>query len=103
MNNKSASSAERIVTMMRYYPKTVLVGAHTRGCLQYTNYQKLVLPNSGIIFQLPCAYKEIPGIKYFENHGYKPDIECSGQDAFVVALNDLKAKSKKRTKIQHER
>ncbi len=94
IDNYVASSAERLITRMRFNPNVTLVGTHTLGCLQYTNYMYLLLKNSGLVVQLPTVYKEVPDIKRFETNGYVPDIECSGQDAFDVAMTHLNQRTK---------
>ena len=90
VNNKSASSSERVITFMKYNPRTKIIGTHSSGCLQYTNYRFIELPGSCISIRLPLVYKEVPHSKPrgFEMHGFAPDIECApGTDAFIVAMN----------------
>lgn len=91
-NNRSASSSERVVTYMKYNPKTKVVGTHTSGCSQYAYYISIALANSGIVVRIPLVYKEVPHVpaKGFEMHGFKPDIECApGTDAMTAAMQNF--------------
>jgi len=95
VNNRSASSSERVITFMKYNPCTKIIGTHSSGCLQYTNYRFVVLSGSGISIRLPLVYKEVPHAKPrgFEMHGFEPDILCEpGTDAFSVAMNMISKK-----------
>lgn len=95
VNNRSASSSERVITFMKYNPRTKIIGTHSSGCLQYTGYRFIKLDGTGISIRLPLIYKEVPHSKPrgFEMHGFEPDIECkAGTDAFVVAMNMISEK-----------
>ena len=95
VNNRSASSSERVITFMKYNPRTKIIGTHSSGCLQYTNYRFVRLSGSGISIRLPLVYKEVPHAKPrgFEMHGFEPDILCKpGTDAFSVAMNMISKK-----------
>lgn len=109
VNNKSASSSERVITFMKYNSRTKIIGTHTSGCLQYTNYLFVSLAGSGITVRLPLVYKEVPHSKPrgFEMHGFEPDIECApGTDAFMVAMDIINGRDiksvvhKKRTHLE---
>lgn len=98
VNNRSASSSERVITFMKYNPRTKIIGTHSSGCLQYINYRFVVLSGSGISVRLPLVYKEVPHTKPrgFEMHGFEPDVLCeSGTDAFKVAMNMIKGLNSK--------
>jgi hypothetical protein len=98
VNNYSASSSERVITFMKYNPRTKIIGTHSSGCLQYTNYRFVVLSGSGISIRLPLVYKEVPHAKPrgFEMHGFEPDILCEpGTDAFSVAMNMINGRNMK--------
>lgn len=97
-NNRSASSSERVITFMKYNPRTKVIGTHSSGCLQYTNYRFVVLSGSGISVRLPLVYKEVPHTKPrgFETHGFEPDVLCEpGTDAFKVAMNMINGRDSK--------
>lgn len=97
-NNRSASSSERVITFMKYNPRTKVIGTHSSGCLQYTNYRFVVLSGSGISVRLPLVYKEVPHTKPrgFETHGFEPDVLCEpGTDAFKVAMNMINGRDMK--------
>ena len=89
---------------MKYNPRTKVIGTHSSGCLQYTNYRFVVLSGSGISVRLPLVYKEVPHTKPrgFETHGFEPDVLCEpGTDAFKVAMNminghDIKSVARKK-------
>jgi len=98
VNNRSASSSERVITFMKYNPRTKIIGTHSSGCLQYINYRFVVLSGSGISIRLPLVYKEVPHAKPrgFEMHGFEPDILCEpGTDAFSVAMNMINGRNMK--------
>ena len=98
VNNRSASSSERVITFMKYNPRTKIIGTHSSGCLQYTNYRFVALSGSGISIRLPLVYKEVPHTKPrgFEMHGFEPDVLCEpGTDAFSVAMNMINGRNMK--------
>ena len=103
-NNRSASSSEHVIALMKYNPRTKVVGTHSSGCDQYVNYRFVELGDSGMFIRLPLVYREMTHARPrgFEMHGYAPDIECTpGTDAFRVAMDMISGRDMQRVACQN--
>lgn len=94
-NNRSASAAEHLQTLLRFNPKMKIVGSNSSGCRQYNHFVSVRLKNSEIQIRFGIVYATVPGIKKFETHGFTPDIRVpNGTDAFDVVMAKINRKVK---------
>jgi C-terminal processing protease CtpA/Prc len=87
MDREVASSAEAIVPMLKHYPDVKFIGENTCGCCQYGGLQPISLPNGGQI-NIGSVYRSYED-GMVECVGHKPDINCTGRDAFQESIDQI--------------
>ena len=90
VDREVASSAEAIVPMLRHYPDVQFIGENTCGCCQYGALRPVHLPNGGHVNIGTVSRSYEDGM--VECVGHKPDIDCTGRDAFQVAIEQIGGK-----------
>ena len=90
VDRETASSAESIVPMLKHYPGATFIGENTCGCCQYGAIVPLKLPNGGQV-NIGSVYRSYED-GMVECVGHKPDINCTGRDAFQEAIDQINGK-----------
>ena len=86
-DKETASFAEYVYPIFQQYEKTQFIGENTRGCCQCVSNTPILLPCGGTLCtgRIFCNFWDGP----VEGIGFRPDINCSGRDAFQVALEQI--------------
>ena len=90
VDREVASSAEAIVPMLKHYPEIKFIGENTCGCCQYGGLIPVRLPNGGRV-NIGTVYRSYED-GMVECVGHKPDINCTGRDAFQEAIDQINGK-----------
>ena len=90
VDREVASSAEAIVPMLKHYPDVKFIGENTCGCCQYGALVPISLPNGGRV-NVGSVYRSYED-GMVECVGHKPDINCTGRDAFQEAIDQINGK-----------
>ena len=87
MDKETASAAEYVYPIFQQYEKTQFIGENTQGCCQCAQNAHIPLPCGGTLRMSYsfCSFWNGP----VEGVGFRPDINCSGRDAFQVALEQI--------------
>ncbi len=97
MDRWCASSCESTIQFFEYNTPAKKVGEHTAGFLHFANGGLLILPNSGIRFQMASGYYSYLDGVFREKKGILPDIQVpEGENALDWAVNDFTGKPQKR-------
>lgn len=86
-DKETASSGEFVYPLFRQYKGTLFIGENTKGCCQYGEVNRIALPCGGAL-QMGSVFYDF-GDGFIESKGHKPDINCSGRDAFQVTLEQI--------------
>ena len=84
IDGSCGSSCETVVEMLGVHTNTIIIGENTMGALKYSNPMTLMLPNSGIIAQIPTLLHSYE-IDSEEGVGYSPDIK----KAKIIFADDI--------------
>ncbi len=90
-DKETASGAEAIFPMLKDYPNVQFIGENTSGCCQYGALRPVALPCGGWVNIGSIFRRYSDGL--IECVGHKPNINCSGQDAYQVCLNLIQQKT----------
>ena len=73
--------------IFQQYEKTQFIGENTRGCCQCALNSHIPLPCGGTLRmgEIFCNFWDGP----VEGIGFRPDINCSGRDAFQEACKKI--------------
>ena len=86
-DKETASFAEYVYPIFQQYEKTQFIGENTRGCCQCALNSHIPLPCGGTLRmgEIFCNFWDGP----VEGIGFRPDINCSGRDAFQEACKKI--------------
>lgn len=86
-DKETSSAGEFVYPLFRQYKGTQFIGENTKGCCQYGEVNRIALPCGGAL-QMGSVFYDF-GDGFIESKGHKPDINCSGRDAFQVTLEQI--------------
>lgn len=89
-DKETASAGEFVYPLLKQYKGTQFIGENTKGCCQYGEVNRITLPCGGML-QMGSVFYDF-GDGMIEGKGHSPNINCSGRDAFQVALEQIEGK-----------
>ena len=87
MDKETSSAGEFVHPRLKQYKGTQFIGENTKGCCQYAEVNKIALPCGGAL-QMGNVFYDF-GNGFIEGKGHNPDINCTGHDAFQIAIKKI--------------
>ena len=87
MDDLCGSSGESMLNVLKTMDNVIVVGSNSAGYQLCGNVSQFILPNSGILFNMPISLGFNTEMKNVDGIGYEPDIWCDPQYALEYVLN----------------